>query len=316
MPKIKPIKKDILYHDLLNENNMDMIEFIVMQILDLPYNMVHDKCIVSNSRLSRIDINDRTKYSDLIISYREYDIIIELNNNFDGNLKRNILFALTRLVKFYSKYETDKSTITNIKLNEEMALQKLKDLREKQNNYKKHYYKDEFKVILVNLNWYNANKSIYYNRQEVIHAFDDINKGVFLKVININLDKYANMPYNEIKENEKFYKLLTIDNYNDLKEFTKDNKLLDRYISDLIKFSKDNEDEEDKNMDIGIEMHFRDEAIFDAGEAKGLAKGLETKERDVVLTMYEEKYDLKSISKISKLSLAKVKEIIKSAKNH
>jgi len=87
---ISPVKSDLLYHDLLNGDNMDMIEYIVMQILKVSYSDIHGKCRVSNSRLSRIDRNDRVKYSDLIISYMEYDIIIEMNNNFDGNFKRNI----------------------------------------------------------------------------------------------------------------------------------------------------------------------------------------------------------------------------------
>ena len=294
MKKIEAVKKDELYHDLLNDSNMDIIEFIVMQILGESYDEVHGNCLVSNSRLSRIDIKDRVKYSDLIISYKEYDIIIELNNNFDGNLKRNILFALTRLVKFYSKYETNKSKMKKINLNEEDALEKLRELRKRQNDYKNNYYKDVFKVILVNLNWYHE------------------------KVININLDKYAKMPYNEIKKEEQFYKLLTIDNYEELIKFTNGNKLLDRYVSDLIKFSKNPKEEDDNNMDMGIELHFRDEAIYDLGEANGLKKGLkqgiEQGKQDMVLTMYDEKEPLDKIAKYSKLSLNKIKEIIKSSK--
>ena len=317
MKKIEAVKKDELYHDLLNDSNMDIIEFIVMQILGESYDEVHGNCLVSNSRLSRIDIKDRVKYSDLIISYKEYDIIIELNNNFDGNLKRNILFALTRLVKFYSKYETNKSKMKKINLNEEDALEKLRELRKRQNDYKNNYYKDVFKVILVNLNWYHdGSESIKYQRQEVI--FDNPDKGIFLKVININLDKYAKMPYNEIKKEEQFYKLLTIDNYEELIKFTNGNKLLDRYVSDLIKFSKNPKEEDDNNMDMGIELHFRDEAIYDLGEANGLKKGLkqgiEQGKQDMVLTMYDEKEPLDKIAKYSKLSLNKIKEIIKSSK--
>ena len=86
------------------------------------------------------------------------------------------------------------------------------------------------------------------------------------------------MPYNQIKKEEEFYKLLTIDNYEELIEFTKDNKLLERYVSDLIKYSKESE-EDDDNMNMGIELHFRDEAIYDMGEANGLKKELNKKNR-------------------------------------
>ena len=317
MVKINQVRKDVLYHDLLNDSNMDIIEFIVMQILELPYKEVHGKCLVSNSRLSRIDINDRVKYSDLVVNYKEYDIIIELNNNFDGNLKRNILFALTRLVKLYGKYESNKSD--NIKLTEENALEKIKELRLKQRNYKNNYYNDEFKVILINLNWYfNKGESIKKERQEIIHAFDNPDKGIFLKVININLDKYANMTYNEVKKYEKFYKLLTIDKYDELIKFAAGNKLLDRYISDLIKFSK-NDREDDEKMDMGIELHFRDEAIYDLGEAqglkKGIEKGIERNKIEMIINMLNKKLSVEFIADIVKLPVKKVKEIIKNNKN-
>ena len=73
---------------------------IFKHLLNLSYKEVYNNCLVTNSRLSRINANDRTKYADLIIMFKEYEIIIKLNQNFDGNLKRNILFALTRIVKF------------------------------------------------------------------------------------------------------------------------------------------------------------------------------------------------------------------------
>ena len=315
---IKQIKSDLLYHDLLNQDNMDLIEFIVMQLLNKPYDIVHNNCSVTNSRLSRINAFDRVKYADLIISFQEYEIILELNQNFDGNLKRNILFALTRIVKFYSKYESSK-TKSNKVLTEEVALLKLKEERDKRRDYKNHYYKDIFKVILVNLNWYpkgRVNNDL--KRVETIHAFDNPDKGIFLKVINISLDKFANLSYNQIKKDEVFYKLLTIDNYDDLINFTKDNHLLTRYVNDLIKYSK-TEKEEDNTMDIGIEQHFRDEAIYDLIEERGIEKsiekGIEKKNRDIVLNMFNDSVPFKLISKYTKLSINKIKEIINDSDN-
>jgi len=78
-------------------------------------------------------------------------------------------------------------------------------------------------------------------------------------------------------------------------------------------------------MDIGIEMHFRDEAIYDAGEASGISKGIsqgisqgilqgiDQTKRDVVLSMYENNEPLEKISKYNRLSISKIKKIIKSA---
>ena len=122
------------------------------------------------------------------------------------------------------------------------------------------------------------------------------------------------MPYNQIKKEEEFYKLLTIDNYEELIEFTKDNKLLERYVSDLIKYSKESE-EDDDNMNMGIELHFRDEAIYDMGVEKGIEKGIdkgiEQEKKNIVLNMIKNNLSLETIKKCTKLSISKIKEIIK-----
>ena len=47
---ILQIKNDLLFHDLINKENMDIIEWIVMQILNVTYPEVHSNCIVDNIR--------------------------------------------------------------------------------------------------------------------------------------------------------------------------------------------------------------------------------------------------------------------------
>ena len=53
---------------------------------------------------------------------------------------------------------------------------------------------------------------------------------------------------------------------------------------------------------------------FDAGEQSGLEKGIEKEKQDTVLNMYEDKVPFKTISKYTKLSVDKIKEIINSRK--
>ena len=52
--QIPQIRNDNLFHDLINQDNMSIIEWIVMIILGLSYEEVHGNCIVKNSRLTKI----------------------------------------------------------------------------------------------------------------------------------------------------------------------------------------------------------------------------------------------------------------------
>ena len=78
------VKNDVLFHDLINEHEMDTIEWIVMQILECNYEDIHGKVEVKNIRLTRINRKERSKYVDLIVSYKNEKIILELNNNFNS----------------------------------------------------------------------------------------------------------------------------------------------------------------------------------------------------------------------------------------
>ena len=284
------IKSDIMFHDLINKDNKNIIEWIVMKILNLDYKDVHNKCKLSDSRITRISKNDKVKHVDIIIEYEDYEIILELNRNFKGNIIRNLVYGMTRIVDCYKKYDYI-------------------DRKE----YQKNYYNEKIKVIVVNLNWEKVdiiNKKLI-NNFETIHGMI-WSKRILLKVINVPLDKYANMPYNEIKEQERFYKLLTITKIEDLNKIVKDEPLTKEYINKLIKLCKDEKYlKEVEIMTEGMERYFLDQQAYEMGEEKGIEK----RDNDIVLNMYEEKFDLKSISRITKLSINKIKEIINNNKN-
>ena len=53
-----------------------------MKILNLDYKDVHNKCKLSDSRITRISKNDKVKHVDIIIEYEDYEIILELNRRF------------------------------------------------------------------------------------------------------------------------------------------------------------------------------------------------------------------------------------------
>ena len=68
-------------------------------------------------------------------------------------------------------------------------------------------------------------------------------------------------------------------------------------------------------MTEGMERYFIEQQAYEMGEEKGINIGIEKEKNNMVLNMYEEKFDLKSISRITKLSIDKIKEIINSKKN-
>ena len=285
MQELLQVKSDILFHDLINQDNIKIIEWIVMQILNLSYDKVHGNCKVLDSRITRVFKKDRIKYVDIIIKYLEYEIILELNRNFTGNIIRNIIYGMTRIVTFYQKYNNKE--------------------------YKNNYYKENKKIIIINLNWEREdiiNKKLIEKIEE-LHGIIWNRKNSLFKVINIALDKYTNMPYNEVKKRERFYKLLTIYNEKELDKILEDEPLIEEYANKLKNLSKD-EKYREGIMTEAMDRYFMEMEAYDAGEQSGIEKN----QHNIVLSMYDEKFDLKLIAKITKLSIDKIKEIIKSQK--
>ena len=128
--QILQVKNDKLFHDLFNEKDIKAVEWVASQILECDVKEIKGKVSVKNVRLTRTNPNERSKYVDLIVEYKNEKIVIELNNNYEGIYTRNLNYAFNTLLNFYNS------------------------------NGCSYYTRDAiFKVILVNLNWYK-NKSI------------------------------------------------------------------------------------------------------------------------------------------------------------
>lgn len=204
---IVPIKNNELFYLLLNKDNMNILEFFVMHIMNYSYQRVHGKVEIENTTLKEENHN-------LILKIENTTIIIYLNTNYDGNYMRNFLFACQR--------EIDNYNVENI--------------------FTRDFYSVP-KVILLNLDWYkNLEDSKKMKMKEVskISYADFIDDFIF-QVININLNKFSKVSYNELKTEDCFYKLLTIDKKEELTEFIKkynENNLLDNYQTNLIELIK------------------------------------------------------------------------------
>ena len=220
--EILQVRSDILFHDLFNENDMSLLEWTASQILECDVSKVKGKVKVVNIRLPRTNEKERSKYVDLVVEYENQKIIIELNNNYDGFYLRNVLYSLNGLSNYYN---IDNAT----------------------------YYgfipENIYKTILVNLNWYkyesiskkvSSKKVIFYE-----YPLDDIYKERYkmdylMKIININLDYYAKLGYDNLENYDNLYKLLTITTEDELKKFSKYDEL-NFYSKKIHNLSKNDE---------------------------------------------------------------------------
>ena len=291
--KILQVRSDILFHDLLNESDIEALEWAVSKILGCKHEDIKGKVSIHNIRLTRVNKKERNKYVDLIVEYNNEKIIIELNNNFEGIYTRNILYATNVL-------------LNNYKINDDLTIND-------------DYYKKVVRVLLVNLNWYPKKKGNKIPAKKIYEIpYSDLeNSGYLLKIINVNLDSYENLCYDKVKELDKFYKLLTVDNKEDLDNIIKNEDLLKNYSNKLIDLSS-NKDYVEGIMDEIIEENVAKQTAYLLGEQSGLERGLERgieqgilqNQKEIVINMYNKKYELKDIAEITNLSIQEINEIV------
>ena len=101
----------------------------------------------------------------------------------------------------------------------------------------------------------------------------------------------------------------------------KDEPLIREYVNKIKILSKDNKYKEEI-MTEAMDRYFMEMEAYEAGELsgveqgieKGIEQGIEKNQQNIVLSMYEEKVPYKTISKYTKLSIDKIKEIINNRK--
>ena len=287
--EILQIRTDTIFHDLFNQEDMNTLEWTVMQILGCSYEEVHGNVSVGNIRLTRLSKDDRNKYLDLIVEYKNEKIVIELNNNFQGIYTRNIIYAANVITNNY-KINDDKKASDD-------------------------YYKNVVKVLLINLNWYSSEKKgkkVQSKKTYEIPYSDFNEEDYFLKIVNVNLDYFNNLCYDEVNEGDKLYKLLTVKNKEELKEFTNKEKLLDYYGNKLINLSSD-EKYTEVIMDEIVEENIAKQTAYLVGKNNGVEEGSEQTQRDNIVNFYKNNVSIDIISKSTGLTIDEVEKIIKEA---
>lgn len=196
--KILQVRNYTLFCDLFND--ITTLEWIVSKILDCKYEDVKGRASVNKIKLKRFNKQDINKYLDLIVEFEKETILIIINNNFNKFSMNDLLYVSNA---YLDNYVEPKSI---------------------------DFYKKIVRIVSVNLNWSNnteekINSKYIYD----IPNLDHKELGYFWKIININLNYYKKLCYQEVDNSDKFYKLLTIDNQDDLEEIVKYDKLLTNY---------------------------------------------------------------------------------------
>ena len=281
--EILQIRNDLIFKDLFNEKYMDTVEWAVSKILDCDIDKIKGKVRFQNFKLTKSHITETDKTVDLLVEYNKESILIELNNNYDGVYLRNLLYSFEVIL---SKYLIG-------------------------NNYKENIST----VILVNLNWHRSKKDSLNIKPKTITnlPYDerDLSKNL-LTIINVNLDKYEDISYNETVNEDKFYKLLTISKNKDLEDILEIEKNLTNYTKHLGNLSKDVKFREDF-MSQEMNDYLREiERNIRLNDAKN--EGIQQKAREIVIELNKKNMPLETIAEVTKLSLEEVKKIIEETK--
>ena len=281
--KLLEIKSDRLFHDMFNAHEMDTIEWTVMMILGKSYEEIHGNVKVSNTRLTNMSKDDKQKFVDLIVNIDNKKIIIELNNNYNGNYVRNTLYALNAINNSYIEGD---------------------------------YYTKKVQGILVNLNWIKEKGK--YSKKEITYAYPiegEEEREYLLKIININLAYYEKRCYTEFEGVDRLSKLLTIDNKKELKAISEKEKLLDNSYSKMDRLSHDKEycgmiwDERIENNLRKAEAYYG--GVKD-GKKQGKKEGIKATQKVMIHNMYNKNIPIETISECANLSILEVQKIINS----
>ena len=133
----------------------------------------------------------------------------------------------------------------------------------------------------------------------------------------MNLDSYRDICYDKVESFDKFYKLLTIDNKEELDSVIKDEALLKNYSNKLIDLSSKKDYEEDI-MDEIIEINVAKQTGYleglEEGREVGLEEGILANQKEIVINMYNDGVEPETISKYTKLNIEEVQRIIQEKK--
>lgn len=285
--EILKVRDNRTFHALVNSQDKDATLWFMSQILERPMKDIKKIIKIENSELKPLNLYDKGKIVDFIVSVGQDVVVVEMNNNNSGqNYIRNLFY-------------TFHSILNKVEIGEKY---------------------DNVHGILVNLNWFNENECQLQKMPgvvEVKYPYPVIGKEEKESIIivkNINLSFYDKMVYNGVKMKDFIWKLFTINKLEEIHDVKKNIKELSHYCSEIERLSSDKE----YCMSIWserIEENLSDLAVYNKGKEEGQKEGIIAGKREMIINMYQKEIPINVIAECAKLSKEEIQEIIASLKN-
>ena len=147
-------------------------------------------------------------------------------------------------------------------------------------------------------------REIKWNKQNLFHFIS------FLEIYIPNLlEKWYTRGIGSLSEAERFILVLVESNLDKSTTLGGEFDFMKDYIDDAKVTSRD----EDLLESYDKEWALKDQALRD-GFAEGVEQGIKQNQKEIVINMYNDKVDIKTISKYTKLSINKINEILETYK--
>ena len=141
----------------------------------------------------------------------------------------------------------------------------------------------------------------------------NLSNKTLLKICNINLDRIKGNSYNNVTN--KFYKMLTITDSDELHELIKDEEFAETYERKIKSLSTDKSYwKGEEKMDETLEMEFKIKDAYEGGITLGEFQGENRKLKKMVLNMFKCNLPITTIAECSELSVEEVEKILKRKK--
>ena len=262
--------------------NKDILSLLLSEIIEEKYEYIYKNIKYLNNALELSSIKDTRNITDILIEVDKYIIDIEAYTEYSERKKRKSLIYITKILsKYYNNRNDYKGNKKIIQIN--IILEKKEDEKYYVKSERRKYI-EEIEIIEINI---DREETLLYTKSELI------NKKLWCNLLRSEID--------EIEE---------IRNIIDKMKYKKEIK--ERMKERMIKYMTQEYLEE-------IGTTWQDRINLDKADARdeGLKEGLKNgyhngiKDRNITLakTMLESNYKIEEISKLTGLSIEKIKNL-------
>ena len=270
---------DKVFKNLVNDiNNIGFLAKIISLVIDIDFDY-----LVKNIRLA----SNNTLEGSVFEHFNEQDVIVRL-----GNMRINIEMSIN-------------NRDFNIIKNQTTAFKLAGNAYKVGERYNENHV---FYQICI------ENYDLYHNDLLVTEVnLTDVSSGNnecvndFYKEFHVNLKRLSNSCYNDLDEREKYFKLLTLNRIDDLREISNGDEIMEKAVDKIIDLSSDPSfiSELERKQ---IEEYARSVAE-EKGKKEAIKEGEKIKQIEIAKNLLNENIDISIISKATGLSIEEIENL-------